>query len=173
MVAHVSPTVHLSKLCVMCNCPKVHHSLILLIKMLTLWMLLKALKVLCLSWCLWFAQLENPLYVNFGPVVALWSPTGHMAQLLCSVWQAPKCPIQKIQYVLIVALWLLLEASLAICKNWCVWCGRPNNAQLKKSVYVNYASIVSLWSPTGHMPKLVCLVWPAQKFPIQKSSICK
>ena len=58
-----------------------------------------------------------------------------------------------------------------MCKNWCVWCGRPQNARFKNPVYVNCDPVVDLGSPTGHMPKLVCLVWPAPKCLIQKSSI--
>ena len=49
----------------------------------------------------------------------------------------------------------------------------PKMPNSKNSVCVNCSPVVAPGSLTGHMQKLVCLVWPAQKCPIKKISICK
>ena len=179
-----------------------------------LWLILEASLVICRNWCVWCGlppkyTIQNPVYVNCGPVVDLKSLTGHVLKLVCLVGPAPKCPSKKssicklwpcgwswkphwscaktgvfgvarpkmpkskVQNMLIVALWLILEAPLVIYQNWCVCCGRPLNAPTKNPVYVKCGPVVELGSPTGHVQKLVCLVWPAPKCPIKKSSICK
>ena len=48
----------------------------------------------------------------------------------------------------------------------------PEGRCFENPLYVNCGLVVGLGSPTGHMPKLVCLVRPAPKFLIKKSSIC-
>ena len=58
-----------------------------------------------------------------------------------------------------------LVSPLAICLSWCVCVAAPKYP-IHTSSMSNLLPVAALGSPTGHMPKRVCLVSPSIKRPI-------